>query len=304
MKAAFAQHLAALREACRRLVAAPLNTALSLLVIGIALTLPTAGWLLLENLRQATGNAAGVQQISLFLSLDAEPRDIGEIERRLRAASAGRWQFIARAAALKHLQASEGMAEIIASLPSNPLPDAFVLTPDDASPAALEKLSADFATWPKVAHVQLDSAWVQRFNALLTLGKRLVVLLSILFAAALVTITFTTIRLQILAQAAEIEVAKLVGATEAWIQRPLLHFGVLQGALGGLVAALLVITGFHLLRPAVGELARLYATDFVLQSLSGADIAVLAAIGGALGWLGARLSALLHLQRLDQGGAE
>lgn len=299
MKTAFAQHLAALREACRRLAATPLNTALSLLVIGIALTLPTAGWLVLENLRQATGNAAGIQQISLFLSLDAEQRDIGEIERRLRATSIGRWQFVSRAEALKHLQASEGMAEIIASLPNNPLPDAFILTPDDASPAALDKLATDFATWPKVAHVQLDSAWVQRFDALLKLGKRLVLLLAILFATALVTITFTTIRLQILAQAAEIEVAKLVGATEAWIQRPLLHFGILQGALGGLVAALLVVTGFHLLRPAVGELARLYAADFVLQSLSGADIAVLAGIGGMLGWLGARLSALLHLQRLD-----
>jgi cell division protein FtsX len=57
---------------------------------------------------------------------------------------------------------------------------------------------------------------------------------AILFAGALVTITFNTIRLQILAQAAEIEVAKLIGATDTYIQRPLHYFGMLQGALGGL----------------------------------------------------------------------
>ncbi|MBL8398509.1 MAG: ABC transporter permease [Candidatus Accumulibacter sp.] len=299
MKASVIHHLAALREACRRLLAAPLNCVLSLLVIGIALTLPSAGWLALENLRQATGNASGVQQISLYLALDAGQREIAEIETRLREAGAGRWRFVSRAEALKHLQASEGMAEIIASLPSNPLPDAFVVTPGDSRPAVLESLAASFAGWPKVAHVQLDSAWVQRFDALLRLGKRLVGLLAVLFAGALVTITFTTIRLQILAQAAEIEVAKLVGATDAWIQRPLLHFGVLQGALGGLVAALLVTLGFHLLSPPVGELARLYGADFVLRSLSGLDVAVLAGVGGVLGWVGARLSARLHLRHLE-----
>ena len=83
-------------------------------------------------------------------------------------------------------------------------------------------------------------------------------LLGILFAGALVTLTFNTIRLQILAQAAEIEVAKLIGATDTYIQRPLHYFGMLQGLLGGLCAALLVTAGFHLLTPPVAELTRLY----------------------------------------------
>ena len=52
MSAWLAQHLAALRDALRRLTAAPLNSLLSLLVIGVALTLPTAGWLTLDNLRK------------------------------------------------------------------------------------------------------------------------------------------------------------------------------------------------------------------------------------------------------------
>lgn len=299
MSAWLGDHLRALREALRHLAAAPLNSLLSLLVIGVALTLPTAGWLAIENLRKLTGDTPGVQQISIFLSVDAGQKERTEIDRRLHDADAGSWQFVPRAEALQRLQESEGMAEIIGSLPKNPLPDAFVVTPTVSQPESLERLAETFAAWPKVAHVQLDSAWVKRLDAILRLGKRVVLLLAALFAGALVTITFNTIRLQILARAAEIEVAKLIGATDAYIQRPLHYFGLLQGALGGLCAALLVTIGSHLLTPPVAELARLYGGGFTLHSLATDEIVALAVIGGALGWLGAKISALIHLRRIS-----
>ncbi|WP_291988196.1 permease-like cell division protein FtsX [Candidatus Accumulibacter sp. ACC007] len=293
------QHLTALRDALRRLLGAPLNTLLSLLVIGVALTLPTAGWLAIENLRAVTGDTPGVQQISIFLALEAGPPDVAKIESLLQQASPGSWHYVPRDQALKRLRESAGMAEIIGSLPKNPLPDAFVVTPADAQPESLELLAKTFASWPKVAHVQLDSAWVKRLDALLRLGKLIVVLLAVLFSGALVAITFNTIRLQILAQAAEIEVAKLIGATNSYIQRPLHYFGMLQGALGGLCAAALVSTGSHLLTPPVAELARLYGGSFTLQGLASNDIVALTAIGGGLGWLGAKISALIHLRRIS-----
>jgi len=293
------QHLTAMRDALRRLFGAPLNTLLSLLVIGVALTLPTAGWLAIENLRAVAGDTPGVQQISIFLTLEAGQPEVAEIELRLQRAKPGSWRYVPRNEALIRLRESAGMTEIIGSLPKNPLPDAFVVTPADAQPESLELLAKTFASWPKVAHVQLDSAWVKRLDALLRLGKLIVVLLAVLFAGALVAITFNTIRLQILAQAAEIEVAKLIGATNSYIQRPLHYFGMLQGALGGLCAALLVGTGSYFLTPPVAELAQLYGGSFTLQGLSTTDIVALTAIGGGLGWLGAKISALIHLRRIS-----
>lgn len=298
MSAWIAQHLAALRDALRRLAAAPLNTALSLLVIGIALTLPSAGWVALENLRMVAGGSSNSQQISIFLTLDAGKRDVGEIETRLRAAGAGSWHFVAREDALKRLQATEGMAEIVASLPRNPLPDAFIVEPGELRPEALEALAKTFADWPKVAHVQLDSAWIKRFDAFLRIARLAVTMLAGLFAAALVAVTFNTIRLQILAQAAEIEVARLIGATDAFIRRPFQYFGALEGALGGLLAAALVAVGQHLLAAPVGELAALYGGSFALRGLSLGETALLAAAGAALGWLGAQISVAIHLRRI------
>ena len=293
-----AQHLAALQGALRRLAAAPLNSLLSLLVIGVALALPSAGWLIIDNLGTVTGSASGVQQISIFMTLDANKKDVGEIEARLSANSPGNWRFVARDDALKRLQSSEGMSEIVASLPRNPLPDAFVVEPVDTQPQAMERLAKSFSGWPKVAHVQLDSAWVKRFDAFLRIGKLSVTMLAGLLAGALVTVTFNTIRLQILAQAAEIEVAKLIGATDAFISRPFHYFGALQGALGGLFAALLVGLGGHLLAAPVDELIALYGGSFLLHGLSVANVGALTAIGAALGWLGAQLSVAIHLRRL------
>ena len=298
MSALLSQHASALRSALRRFLAAPLNAVLSLLVIGIALALPSAGWVAIENLLNVAGNTSGVQQISIFMDVDAGKKDVAEIESRLREASPGEWQFVARTDALERLRSSEGMAEILGSLPKNPLPDAFVVDPADTQPEAMEALAATFARWPKVAHVQLDSAWVKRFDAFLRIGKLVVTLIAGVFAAALVAATFNTIRLQIMAQAAEIEVARFIGATDAFIRRPFQYFGALQGGCGGLLAAALVQAGVHVLAAPVGELVALYGGDFVLRGLSPAHIGTLAGIGAALGWLGAQLSVGIHLRRL------
>jgi cell division transport system permease protein len=298
MSAWLAQHQAALASAFRRLWATPLNTLLSLLVIGIALTLPGFGYVLLDNLRDIGRNASGVQQISLFMQLDAGKKEVGDIESRLRAAG-GKWQFVPKEDALKRMQKSEGMAEIVASLPRNPLPDAFIVEPANTEPEALEIMRKEISGWPKVAHVQLDSAWVKRFDAFLKLGRLALWMLAGIFAAGLVAVTFNTIRLQVMAQAAEIEVARIIGATDAFIRRPFYYFGALQGALGGLLAAGLVVGALRLLAEPVGDLAALYGASFGLRPPGLIEVGGLAGAGAFLGWLGAQLSVSLSLRKFD-----
>ncbi|MFA9948959.1 permease-like cell division protein FtsX [Dentiradicibacter hellwigii] len=298
MRRFFAQHLAALRDAWRRLVSTPLNSLLSLIVIGAALTLPSVGWVVLDNLRGVGDYSAGIPQISLFMTRDAEPADVAEIESRLREAKAGNWRFVSREEALKRMASNEGMAEIVANLPRNPLPDAFIVEPDDLHLEAQEALVTRFSAWPKVAHVQIDSDWARRLDAFLRLGKLSLTLLAGLFGGALVVVTFNTIRLQILAQSDEIEVAKLIGATDAFIRRPFYYFGALQGALGGLFAAALVWLGVYLLTPVIHEIVALYHGHFVLSGPAARQVAVLAGVGAALGWIGAWLSAAIHLHKI------
>lgn len=300
MKSWLRQHRAALAQALRKLRRSPLNVLLSLLVIGIAMTLPTAGHLLLENAQRLAGNLSGVQEISLFIQNDAPPKTLQAVEAHLLEHLPGQWRFVSRDAALDQLKAREEMKGILEGLPRNPLPDAFVLTPKETGAAALESLRDRLAALPGVAHVQLDSAWVRRFEAFLRLGRLAVGLISVIFAVGLVAVTFNTIRLQVLAQAVEIEVARLVGATDAFIRRPFYYFGMLQGALGGLAADFLITLGFCALREPVARLAELYDSPFQLFGLTPQQFLTLPLVGALLGWFGARLSVSLALRQIEK----
>ncbi|MDR1163935.1 MAG: ABC transporter permease, partial [Candidatus Accumulibacter sp.] len=234
MRRFLTQHVSAFSDAVRKLLASPLGSVLSFVVIGTALALPAAGWLVLDNLRDLAGGVPKPQQISLFMVPSADKRAFDEVEVRLRLARVGSWRFVPRDEALERLKAIEGVPEILETLPKNPLPDAFIVEPEDVRPEAVESLAKTFSSWPEVEHVQLDSEWVRRFDVFLRIGRIMIAMLAGLFGGALIIVTFNTIRLQILAQADEIEVARLIGATNAFVRRPFQYFGFLQGLLGGL----------------------------------------------------------------------
>ena len=226
-------------------------------------------------------------------------KDAAEIENRLRAGAAGQWRFVPRDEALKRMQASEGMAEIVASLPRNPPPDAFIVEPTNTEPEALEIMRKEIASWPRVAHVQLDSAWVKRFDAFLRLGKLALWMLAGLFAAGLVAVTFNTIRLQVMAQSAEIEVARMIGATDGFIRA-----GPSTISAPRRRSAACSPPAWSLPRCACwpdrsANWRRSTAAVSHLQQPGGLAVAGLAALGAFLGWLGAQLSVSLSLRRFD-----
>jgi cell division transport system permease protein len=150
--------------------------------------------------------------------------------------------------------------------------------------------------WPGVQTAKLDSEWARRLNAFLRLGKDSVLLLATLLGFALAAVGFNTIRLQVLAQRDEVEVSRLLGATDAFIRRPYLYLGTLQGLLGGLAAWLIVAITFALINLRVAEIANLYNLNFLLQGLPWRDGLIVLVLAGMLGWVGAYLAAHQHLR--------
>jgi cell division transport system permease protein len=294
------QHGKACGAAARRIAGQPVNTLLSALVVGIALALPAGGEMLLVNFLRLAQNVSATPQLSIFLTLDANKKDSQEIDARLKRHVLVRdYRYVPREEARSRLKQTEGLAEVIDSLPRNPFPDAFVVTPKGESPEQLENLKLEFANYPKVEHVQLDSLWVKRLDALLRLGQMLVTGLAVLLGVALVAVTFNTIRLQILTQRAEVEVSRLLGASDAFIRRPFFYFGALQGLLGGVVAWVLVLAAAYALARPVSRLASLYSFNFALRPLPLAESLFLIAFAVFLGWLGAWLSVSRHLRDIE-----
>lgn len=285
----------AFAQALRRLLAQPLGTLLSALVVGIALSLPAAGYVLLDNIAMLARGVSGTPEISLFLQQAATAADVSEIERRLRAdADVASFRHVSREAALEELSRN-GLGDVLGGLKTNPLPDAFVVTPRGEDPDRYAELSARFKGWPQVEHVQLDSAWVQRLHALLGLGKYAVLILAGLLGFALVIVTFNTIRLQILTLRHEIDVSRLLGATDPFIRRPFYWFGALQGMLGGLVALGTVWATVLVLGKPVASLAATYGAVFYLTGPGPQESAAIIAFAAFLGWLGSAISVRRHL---------
>ena len=286
MKAWLRQHRQAFARGLRRV------GLLNALVIGIALALPAGGYALLESLRAVAGRLTVQPQISVFL--DARRADTGALAAQLKRDSRiSRVRFVPREQALKELAAVQGVPELVAALGRNPLPDALVVR---AAPEAIEPLAAELAKLPGVTHVQADALWAARLARLARLTRLAVWLLAAVLGGALVAVTFNTIRLQIVTQRAEIEVSRLLGATDAFIRRPFYYAGLLQGLAGGLVALALVYGAFALLNREVAALAQSYGSGFRLMVPAAPDALALLAFGALLGALGAHLSVARQLR--------
>lgn len=296
MKIWISQHVRTLIAVIARLMRTPVASLFNIGVIGIALALPVGFYVGLFNLQGFSRELAADPQISLYLTLDASPADVEQIGKRLgQQPGVRKFRHISREQALADIKSSTGIADVIASLGQNPLPDAFVIDAADNGTQALEKLRDEFSRWPKIAYAQLDTAWAQRLEAALRLGRLAVLILTTLLAFALVAVTFNTIRLQILTQRDEIEVSRLIGATDSFIRRPFLYYGALLGLAGALAAWAIIWASIYLLNSGLTDLLQLYGANFQLRHLSVNDSLSLLAFSAGLGWFGAWMSVNRHL---------
>lgn len=297
MRNFFSQHRAAIVLTVNRLLSTPLATLLTVFVIGIALSLPLGLYLVVNNLDQIAANSQGQPEISIFLKDNASSSVQRDIEAKLKAhTEIKEFRFVSRDTALQELSQNMGLADSAAILGKNPLPDAFVLTTKDLDPDRLDQLRLELQALPGVQTAKLDSEWARRLNAILKLGKQGVWLLAALLGFALAAVGFNTIRLQILGLRDEIEVSRLLGATDSFIRRPYLYLGMLQGLLGGLAAWLIVTSAFTLINLRVAEIASLYNLNYLLTILSWRDGLTVLVSAALLGWIGAYLAANQHLR--------
>ncbi len=291
-------HRLSLALAVARLARTPAATLFNVLAIGTALALPVGGYCVLARLEALAGTASTEPQMSIFLVPGARRNDATDLESRIRQLPGVKSvRFVARDAALATLKSDPGMAAVIATLSDNPLPDAFVVGLDRSDVELSGTLERELRSLPKVAHVQVDTQWTQRLDALLRLGRTALLVLAALLGTALIAVTFNTIRLQILTHTEEIEISALVGATTSYIRRPFLYLGSVLGGLGGGAAIAIVWSALLVLNRDVASVMVFYGPGQAVDFPSGAVMITLAA-ATILGWLGSVLSVSTHLRRI------
>lgn len=302
LQAWLARHAQTLLGSLGQIVRHPIATAMTVAVIAVALALPLFFNVLLQNARAATANWNQAFELSVYLTQKAGVERAEALAKQLRGRpDVAAVRVITADQAFAEFRHSSGFGKALDALDGNPLPNTLIVTPTLAAstPEATVALKTSIGAAADVDTVQLDTEWVQRLNAMLDVMRRVLWLTGGLLGLSVVLVVGNTIRLDILNRRDEIEVMKLVGATDGFARRPFLYSGVWYGLGGGIGAVLVVAMAVAVLSRPLGHLALLYGSQFQLTGLRFDSVARILGLSIALGWLGSWIAATRHIRAIE-----
>lgn len=299
------RHLQVLFDTLGRLWKTPVSSAMTILVLAIAMTLPMVLYKIFDSLDAVTSEWIGSPRISVFLhtekeNLNLDPIEIGQ--RLLQNPMIEDVRYVSPEQGLSEFAEFDGFAEAIEALPENPLPPLLVVFPATGTDnEATQVLAQELESSRFVDTAVYDQQWVNRLAAIVDLFQRGVLVLSCLMGIGIVLVISNTIRLSIINRASEIEIIDQVGGTHAFIRRPFLYAGGIQCLLGSLLAwGLTNITLYLLARP-VARLALLYESDFRIDWAGVGTALFVTVISVFLGLFASRFTVNRHLGSLTPG---
>ena len=295
-----ANHQRTLTDSLRDLASEPLQSLMTVLVIAIALALPGALYLAVENLERLGGDVEASTQITVFVDLEATQYAISELESKLQTlVGVKRINFISREQSLTEFQELSGFGSALEAMEHSPLPPVFSVQPDSVEFERAGEIAAQIEKFENVDLVKVDMQWLERLRSMLEIGQKLITALGVTLGLGVLLAVASTIRLAIQSRTDEIIVIRLVGGTDSYIRRPFLYTGLIIGFTGALIAVLFLYASVTWLNVSIEELANLYESRFSLQNLSFRGLLGVIGIGSALGLLGAWFAVEKHLQSVE-----
>lgn len=280
----------------------PFASLMTMAVLGLSLTLPATLYVIVKNTDSVGANFQQSSEITVFLKQNLNEQEVVTFAKRMQLnAAVTETRLIDKASALDEFRERSGFGEALETLDENPLPDVLLVTPheDHRSPAAAEALLQELKQQREVDEARLDVGWLQRFQAIVQLIRDGFLGLASLLCIAVVLIVGNTIRLNISGKRDEIMVMKLVGATDAYIQRPFLYTGLWYGIVGGVITWLATAVLLWWLSGAVRDIADLYDSQFRLTGLNLAEMGVIWALAIGLGLLGSHIAVRKHVRAIE-----
>jgi cell division transport system permease protein len=295
------RHAAESAAALGRLIRHPFASLMIVLVIGVTLALPAAVNVVIKNASAVSGSWTNAFDFSAYLKLGTSPDEARALGVLLaKRADIDGVDVVTADEALEEFKSRSGFADALEQLSDNPLPHTLVVRPGPGNTgASIILMQEEIGNLPEVDFVQVDTEWVQRFHAILDVVQKAIAIGAALLGLAIIVVIGNTIRLDIENRRDEIEVTKLIGASNAFVRRPFLWTGFWYGLLGGLMALALVFVGLALLEEPVARLSGLYQSKIVLSSLSIAESAAIVGIAVFLGLFGSWITTSRHMRRIE-----
>ncbi|HET8700948.1 MAG TPA: permease-like cell division protein FtsX, partial [Nitrococcus sp.] len=196
-------------------------------VIGIALALPAAFLVLLDNVQTLTVGWQGQPHASLFLKRGLDADQVAALARQIEARDGvTQVRIITPEQGLQELRELSGFRQALAMLQGNPLPPVIEVEPSGTlTPAQVSALVDGLAALPDVEQTRLDQDWLRRLHAIMQLLQRGTWIVATLLGITVILMVGNTIRLDIENRRDEVVIAKLIGATDTFVRRPFLYSG-------------------------------------------------------------------------------
>ncbi len=295
------RHASTCVAALGRLAQQPFANLMTILVIAVTLALPAAMHLVIKNARAISGNLENALDFSVYLTTGTSLAEAENLARIIgQRADVESVVFVSAEEALEEFKKHSGFGSALDHLEGNPLPHTLVVRPSGANTAqSMSLLNEELTNLPETDLVQVDTEWVQRFLAILDMLQRAIAMGGVLLGVAIIIIIGNTIRLDIQNRREEIEVTKLIGASNAFVRRPFLYTGLWYGLGGGLLALALVGYGLYALDEPITRLAGLYNSGFSALGLDLRESLTIVGVGVLLGLTGSWIAAARHMRRIE-----
>lgn len=270
--------------------------------VAIALALPAALVVALDNVKRLGGDWQRSATVSVFLGSAVDEAQAAQLRQRLaQRPEVETIELISRAEGLSEFRDYSGLSSALDQLTENPLPVVLELQlyPAALEPAQLKPFIARIEQLPEVDFLREDARWAQRFQAILALLRAGVSLLALLLGLGVLLVIGNSIRLEIENRRDEIRIMGLVGATARFARRRFLYIGAWYGLFGGALAAVLVTLMVWLLATQAAPLEALYHRTFDIRGLSLTGLGTLLLGSSLLGIAGSWIAVGRHLDLCD-----
>jgi cell division transport system permease protein len=215
--------------------------ALSVFSVAVAFVCLASALLVVVNVSHVKDRWSSTGRASVYLKKGADRQQIVSIERALRGSPGVTDVKFVSSDDARHEMTGQSDDPIIDSLPTEAFPASLeVSVQSEVAAGRLDTLAQQLGALPAVDRVETYAAWSDRLASLLAGGVTASGLLALVVLAAVVSVVSSTIRLALQRRRIEVEVLKLVGATDDYVRRPYVVEGAVQGALGATLALLLL----------------------------------------------------------------
>lgn len=297
----FTRHLQSALFSLGRMLERPLQSFLTAAVIGIALSLPAVAFVLLSKVQAVSSNWVSVE-VAVFCKLDVNNQQAKQLAMQLEARDdVESVRVITKEQARDEYRTQSRVAqEALDLIGEDVLPASLLVRPaaDYSQAKQVEALMQELREYPGTDIVQWDRLWVKKLFGWLQLIDLAITIFGLLLGLAVILIVGNTIRLEINNRKEEIEVVKLLGATNAFVRRPFLYMGLWQGMAGGLLALVLVLVTLVLIGDKLSAVVASHQ-DIDMSLIEMGSLALILGFGMLLGLLGAWLAVGQHLRRIE-----